>query len=95
MGNVKLEVKSHYINPWLMLISTWCCKYGFKIAMNVIAMLIGFIALIALINWMLGHLYHGLSLDFLFWKAFLSICLGYGSAWIKTSGMQLPDWGKN
>jgi len=34
--------------------------------MNVIAMLIGFIALIAMINWLLGHLYHGLSLDSIF-----------------------------
>ncbi len=76
MGNVKLEVKSHYTN--LVDAITHGAADGFKIAMNVIAMLIGFIALIAMINWMLGHLYHGLSLDFLFGRLFYPFAWAMG-----------------
>jgi len=68
MGTVKLDVKSNYTN--LIDAITHGAADGFKISMNVIAMLIGFIALIAMVNWMLGHIYHGLSLDFIFGKIF-------------------------
>ncbi len=81
MGNVKLEIKSNYTN--LIDAITHGAADGFKIAMNVIAMLIGFIALIAMINWMLGHIYTGLSLDYIFSKAF------YPIAW--TMGVPMED----
>lgn len=81
MGNVKLDIKSNYTN--LIDAITHGAADGFKIAMNVIAMLIGFIALIAMINWMLGHVYHGLSLDLIFSKAF------YPIAW--TMGVPMED----
>jgi CNT family concentrative nucleoside transporter len=48
MGNVKLEVKSPYIN--VVDAISHGAGDGWRIAMNVIAMLIGFIALIALID---------------------------------------------
>ena len=64
MGKVKLEVKSDYTN--LVDAISHGAADGFKISMNVIAMLIGFIALIAFVNYLLGHIYHGLSLDFIF-----------------------------
>src|SRR6185312_4514761 len=51
---------------------------GFNIAMNVIAMLIGFLALIAMTNWILGHIHHGLSLDFIFSKAFYPFAWAMG-----------------
>ena len=56
MGKVKLEVKSPYINA-VDAISHGAGD-GFKIAMNVIAMLIGFIALIAMVDWMLTFVAH-------------------------------------
>ncbi len=76
MGNVKLEVKSEYSN--LIDAISHGAAEGFKISMNVIAMLIGFIALIAMVNWMLGHIYTGLTLDFIFGKLFypLAWCMG-------------------
>jgi CNT family concentrative nucleoside transporter len=74
METVKLEVKSSYTN--LVDAITHGAADGFKIAMNVLAMLIGFIALIAMLNWMLGHVYHGLSLDVIFSKLF------YPFAWV-------------
>jgi hypothetical protein len=58
MGNVKLEVKSPYIN--LVDAISHGAGDGWRIAMNVIAMLIGFIALIAMIDYglvRLGHLF--------------------------------------
>ena len=76
MGTVKLEVKSNYTN--LVDAVTHGAADGFKIAMNVIAMLIGFIALIAMINWMLGHVYHGLSLDLIFGKLFYPFAWAMG-----------------
>src|SRR5262249_1618544 len=48
MGKVKLDVKSNYVN--VVDAIGHGAGDGFKIAMNVIAMLIGFIALIAFIN---------------------------------------------
>ena len=56
MGNVKLEVKSPYIN--VIDAIGHGAGDGFKIAMNVIAMLIGFIALIAMINWIIAYFIH-------------------------------------
>jgi CNT family concentrative nucleoside transporter len=77
MGKVKLEVKSNYVNV-IDAISHGAGD-GFKIAMNVIAMLIGFIAVITLIDWTLlqvGHLFapeFDLSLNWIFAKLFYSI----------------------
>jgi concentrative nucleoside transporter, CNT family len=76
MGKVKLDVKSDYIN--IIDAITHGAADGFKIAMNVIAMLIGFIALIAMFNWILGHIYHGLSLDYIFGKAFYPFAWAMG-----------------
>lgn len=76
MGTVKLEVKSSYTN--LVDAITHGAADGFKIAMNVIAMLIGFIALIAMLNWILGHMYHGLSLDLIFSKIFYPFAWAMG-----------------
>ena len=82
MGNVKLEVKSHYIN--VVDAISHGAGDGFKIAMNVIAMLIGFIALIALIDWSLlriGHLFSPdlhLSLNWIFGKVFYPLAWSMG-----------------
>lgn len=76
MKEVKLDVKSNYANI-IDAISHGAAD-GFKIAMNVLAMLIGFIALIAMINWMLGHIYHGLSLDLIFSKLFYPFAWAMG-----------------
>lgn len=62
MGNVKLEVKSNYKNV-IDAISHGAGD-GFKIAMNVIAMLIGFIAVIALLDYLLVSLGHLINLPF-------------------------------
>jgi CNT family concentrative nucleoside transporter len=70
-GNVKLEVKSQSVN--LIDAISQGASDGFKISMNVIAMLIGFIALIALINWILNSCYTGLSLDVIFSKLFYPV----------------------
>ncbi|PUZ27176.1 concentrative nucleoside transporter, CNT family [Chitinophaga costaii] len=85
MGTVKLEVKSNYTNV-IDAISHGAGD-GFKIAMNVIAMLIGFIAVIALLNYSLlkiGHLFSphfDLTLDYIFGNLF------YPMAW----SMGVPD----
>ena len=85
MGVVKLEVKSEYINV-IDAISHGAAE-GFKIALNVIAMLIGFIAVIACIDWALvtiGHVFNpdfNLTLNWIFGKAF------YPMAW----AMGVPD----
>ncbi|MBS1636044.1 MAG: NupC/NupG family nucleoside CNT transporter [Bacteroidetes bacterium] len=91
-GKVKLEVKSPYTN--IIDAISHGASDGMKIAVNVIAMLIGFIALIAFINYLLGKVHftyhdaHGvlqatptLSLDYLFGKLF------YPLAWV----MGVPD----
>lgn len=93
MGKVRLEVKSNYTN--LVDAISHGAADGFKIAMNVIAMLIGFIALIAMINWMIGHIHwtvvdpithlnkvQHLSLDYIFSKVF------YPFAWAMGVPMQ-------
>lgn len=76
MGHVRLEVKSQYTN--IIDAITHGAADGFKIAMNVIAMLIGFIALIALVNYLLGHIYPGLSLDLIFSKLFYPFAWAMG-----------------
>ena len=82
MGNIKLEVKSEYSN--LIDAISHGAAEGFKIAMNVIAMLIGFIALIAMLNWILSHISHyfnpdfNLTLDYIFGKIFYPIAWSMG-----------------
>lgn len=82
MGNVKLEVKTPYSNV-IDAISHGASD-GMKISVNVIAMLIGFISLIALVNYLLSkvgalaNLDFILSLDWIFGKIFYPIawCMG-------------------
>jgi CNT family concentrative nucleoside transporter len=82
MGNVKLEVKSPYIN--VIDAIGHGAGDGFKIAMNVVAMLIGFIALIAMIDWILIHVGHvfspdlNLSLNWIFGKIFTPMAWAMG-----------------
>lgn len=82
MGKVTLEVKSQYSNT--MDAITHGAGDGFKLAMNVIAMLIGFIALIAMVDWILlsvGHLFNpqlDLSLNYLFGKLFYPMAWAMG-----------------
>jgi len=82
MGKVKLEVKSHYTNV-IDAISHGAGD-GFKIAMNVIAMLIGFIAVIACLDYVLikiGHLFNhnfDLSLNYIFGKLFYPFAWAMG-----------------
>ncbi|PWT72394.1 MAG: NupC/NupG family nucleoside CNT transporter [Bacteroidetes bacterium] len=82
MGTVRLEVKSHYTN--LVDAISHGAAEGFKIAMNVIAMLIGFIAVIALVDYTLlkvGHLFNphfDLSLNWIFGKVFYPFAWSMG-----------------
>lgn len=82
MGTVKLEVKSEYSNV-IDAISHGAGD-GFKIAMNVIAMLIGFIAVIACIDWILvsvGHIFSAdfnLTLNWIFGKLFYPMAWAMG-----------------
>ncbi|MDO8998203.1 MAG: nucleoside transporter C-terminal domain-containing protein [Bacteroidota bacterium] len=75
-GKVTLVVKKEHTN--LIDAISHGAGDGMKIAINVIAMLIGFIALIALINYSLGKIYPDLSLDYIFGKLFypLAWCMG-------------------
>jgi CNT family concentrative nucleoside transporter len=75
-GNVTLEIKSKSVN--LIDSITQGASDGFKISMNVLAMLMGFIALIAMINWILDFVYDGLSLDLIFSKLFYPISWAMG-----------------
>ena len=81
-GTVKLEVKSHYTNV-IDAISHGAGD-GFKIAMNVIAMLIGFIAVIALTDYLLikiGHIFNpsfDLSLNYIFGRLFYPMAWAMG-----------------
>jgi CNT family concentrative nucleoside transporter len=85
-GKVKLEVKKEHTN--LIDAISHGAADGMKIAINVVAMLIGFIALIAFINYGLGKLGSinnfcpNLSLDYLFGKIFypLAWCMGVPDA---------------
>jgi CNT family concentrative nucleoside transporter len=82
MGQVKLEVKSPYVN--MVDAISHGASDGFKIAMNVIAMLIGFIALITMIDWMLlkaAHIFDptfNLSLNWIFGKLFYPMAWAMG-----------------
>lgn len=82
MGKVKLEVKSGYSN--LIDAISHGAADGFKIAMNVIAMLIGFMALIALIDYTLlaiGHIFNpafNLSLNWIFAQVFKPMAWAMG-----------------
>lgn len=75
-GKVSLEVKKEHTN--LIDAISHGAADGMKISINVVAMLIGFIALIAFINYGLGKIYAPLSLDFIFGKVFypLAWCMG-------------------
>jgi CNT family concentrative nucleoside transporter len=82
MGRVKLKVTSKYAN--LVDAISHGAGEGFKIAMNVIAMLIGFIAIIALLDFLLlktGHLFDpsfNLSLNWIFSKLFYPFAWAMG-----------------
>ncbi len=76
MGKVKLEVKSPYSN--LIDAISHGASDGMKIAINVIAMLIGFIALIAFINWGMGKIIPGMTLDVIFSKIFFPMTWAMG-----------------
>jgi len=76
MGSVKLEVKSSYTN--LVDAISHGAADGFKISMNVIAMLIGFIALIAMVNYILGYMNPDLTLDLIFGKIFYPMAWAMG-----------------
>ena len=87
-GKVKLEVKKEHTN--LIDAISHGATDGMKIAMNVVAMLIGFIGLIALINYGLGKIHFSymsdgiltatptLSLDYLFGKLFTPMAWAMG-----------------
>ncbi len=82
MGKVKLDVKSPYSN-FIDAISHGASD-GMKIGVNVIAMLIGFIALIAFIDYLLiktGHIFNpdfNLTLDYIFGKIFTPFAWAMG-----------------
>ncbi len=82
MGKVKLEVKSQYNN--LIDAISHGASDGMKIGMNVIAMLIGFIALIACLDYILmwiGHIFNpnfDLSLNYIFGKIFTPFAWSMG-----------------
>ena len=82
MGKVKLEVKTPYTN--VIDAITHGAGDGMKISMNVIAMLIGFLGLIALINFLLMkvgimlHLDFSLTLDWIFGKIFSPMAWAMG-----------------
>ena len=82
MGTVKIKVTSRYAN--LVDAISHGAGEGFKIAMNVIAMLIGFIAIIALLDFLLmktGHLFNpsfDLSLNWIFGKIFYPFAWSMG-----------------
>lgn len=75
-GKVTLEVKREHTN--LIDAISHGASDGMKIAINVMAMLIGFIALIALINYLLGLVNPGLSLDAIFAKLFYPMAWAMG-----------------
>src|SRR5450755_3268619 len=82
MGTVKIKVTSRYAN--LVDAVSHGAGEEFKIAMNVIAMLIGFIAMIALLDFLLlksGHLFNpsfDLSLNWIFAKIFYPFAWSMG-----------------
>lgn len=82
MGRVKLNVNNTYSN--LLDAIAHGATDGFKIAMNVLAMLIGFIALIKLIDFSLMHLGHqfdpnsNITLNLIFSKLFYPFAWAMG-----------------
>jgi CNT family concentrative nucleoside transporter len=75
-GNVKLEVKSSYSN--LIDAISHGASDGLKISLNIVAMLIGFIALISFIDYVLIHISPVLSLDHLFGWVFYPFAWAMG-----------------
>lgn len=75
-GNVKLDVKSNYSNV-IDAISHGASD-GMKISLNVVAMLIGFIALIAFIDYILRKINPALSLDSIFGWVFYPFAWAMG-----------------
>ncbi|MBA3849139.1 MAG: NupC/NupG family nucleoside CNT transporter [Opitutus sp.] len=82
LGTVKLEVKSDYSN--VIDAVSHGASDGMRIALNVIAMLIGFIAVIACLDWLLlsaGHLFNPdfhLTLNWIFGKLFYPMAWAMG-----------------
>lgn len=91
MGTVKLKVKSQHTN--LIDAISHGAGDGFKIALNVIAMLIGFIALIACVDWTLtkvGHIFNphfDLTLNWIFGKLFYPIAWAMGVPYNDVNGV--------
>jgi CNT family concentrative nucleoside transporter len=75
-NEIKVEVKSHYTNV-IDAISHGASD-GMKISINIVAMLIGFIALITLINYIIGKIFPGISLDIIFGYLFYPFALVMG-----------------
>jgi CNT family concentrative nucleoside transporter len=75
-GNVKLEVKSSYSN--LIDAISHGASDGFKISLNIVAMLIGFIALITFVDYILVHISPALSLDHIFGWVFYPFAWAMG-----------------
>ncbi|MCB0508215.1 MAG: nucleoside transporter C-terminal domain-containing protein [Chitinophagales bacterium] len=75
-GTVSVEVKSQYTNV-IDAISHGASD-GMKISINVIAMLIGFIALMALINALLGMIHPNLGLNTIFGYIFYPLAWAMG-----------------
>ena len=75
-GTVKLKIEKPYTN--LLDAISHGVGDGIKLAVNVVGMLIGFIALITLINYGLGKIYPDLSLNFIFSKLFYPIAWAMG-----------------
>ncbi len=73
-GKVSVEIKSQYTN--IIDAISHGASDGMKISINVIAMLIGFIALMALINALLGLIHPGFGLNTIFGYLF------YPLAWV-------------
>jgi concentrative nucleoside transporter, CNT family len=76
MGTVKLEVKSEYTN--LIDAISHGATDGFKISMNVLALLLAFIALVAMVNALFGLINPDLTLDVIFSKLFYPIAWTMG-----------------
>jgi CNT family concentrative nucleoside transporter len=78
-GHVKFEVHSSYTNV-IDAVSHGAAD-GFKIAMNVIAMLIGFVAIIALLDYILLHIGHIFNPDFKLSLNYIFSRIFYPFAW--------------
>lgn len=64
MGTIRLDIKTDYANLIDALVHG--ISDGVKIAVQMIGMIIGFIAIITMINWGLTHIHPQLSLDSIF-----------------------------